>query len=347
MRVIRWWSIVLAMLTIGGVAQAQTFVILLNQGPSNNGGSLSESHSGPTSGVFSAAEWVLTDTSFAGTINGWYWNRELGPNSSGDPFGRLVARFSGDGGTASGSYWRLPANRSGGVTSNNPTGVVTFTTWVGSGHRFRLEQLSNKPAFGGDLTTRTRAQFNNAAAVSSSANPVGSVAGVPDDDPILPGVQVNKQINPLLTLNWSVSAASAFRGQVASGPYFGAINSPFRDDIRVTGAFKVNGITVQTGNSNIVTFAVNEGATTKSTSAFGNTYSLDLSPYNIGDIVTLRVEYSFLWDGYHDAFAGTATLFSGFTELQFEVVPEPGGWLAISTAVVGLVGLQRRRSAVT
>ncbi len=326
---------------LGLMMHAQQFVILVNEGPNNAGGSLSQSSSGPTSGVHTAAEWVLTDTSGLGTINGWTWNRNLGPHSSGDPFGRLVARFSGDGGTSAGSYWRLPANRSGGVTSNNPSGVATFTTWVGSGHVFRLEQLSNKPAFGGDLTTRTRAQFNNAAPVVKLSNPYGGIVGVPDDDPA-PGLQVDKNLQSTITITWTVFNGTVQRGQVAGGAYFGAINSPFRDDVRVTGSFLVNGVSVQSGSSS-VTFAVNEGTATKTVPNFGNTYTLSLSGYNIGDIVTLRVAYTMLWDGYHDVYAGTVQLHQGYDELEFEVIPEPGSLLALGSALVGLVGLRSRR----
>ena len=280
MRMNRWVGVTVVSTLTFSVALGQQFVVFNNVGPNDVGGfppSVSFSSSGPTSGVFTNAEWALTDTSTLGTGNGWIWRRDVAAFSSGDPFGRLVLRFSGDGGTAADSYWRLPSNRFGGVTGNNPGGVATFTTWVGSGHFFRTEQLSNKPAFGGDLTTRTRAQANNAAAVNLSASPSVGITGIPDDD-IAPGIQVNKNLNPTITISWNVVGAQVFRGQVAGGAYFGAINSPFRDDAYLLADFKINAATVQSGNSGLTTFAVNEGAATKGISAVANSYTLNLSP---------------------------------------------------------------------
>jgi hypothetical protein len=131
MRTNRWFSLTVSGALTFSVALGQQFVVFNNVGPNDVGGfppSVSFSSSGPTSGVFTNAEWVLTDTSLGGTGSGWTWQRDVAASSSGDPFGRLVLRFSGDGGTAAGSYWRLPSNRFGGVTGNNPTGVATFTT---------------------------------------------------------------------------------------------------------------------------------------------------------------------------------------------------------------------------
>ncbi len=340
MRTNRWLGVVVSVGLISTSALAQQFSVFNNNGPNNVDFSLSQSNSGPTSGAFTNAQWTLTDTSFGGTGNGWRWSRDVSAFSSGDPFGRLVLRFDGFGGTSAGSYWRLPANRSGGLTGNNPSGVVLHTTWVGSGHVFRSEQLSNKPAFGGDVTTNIRAQANNAAPINKSSGPSGLITGIPDDDPAA-GIQVNKFLNPSITINWSVFGAVASRGQVAGGAYFGAINSPFRDDVRVTGNLQIGSTVVQSG-SNSVTFAVNEGPATKSIASFGNSFTLDLTSYGIGDIVTVRVNYAMLWDGYHDVYAGTVQLNSGFEEIQFEVVPEPASLIALGTGLISLLSLRRR-----
>ncbi len=343
MRMNRWLCLTVGSALTMSVTLGQQFLVFNNAGPTNVDFSLTQSSSGPTSGVFTNAEWVLTDTSLGGTGNGWTWRRDVTPFSSGDPFGRLVLRFSGDGGTQAGSYWRLPSSRFGTVTGNNPSGVATFTTWVGSGHFFRTEQLSNKPAFGGDLTTRTRAQANNAAGLSVSVAPTASIAGIPDDDLINPGLQVNKNFNPTITINWNVLGAQVLRGQVAGGAYFGAINSPFRDDAYLVADFKINSSTVQSGSSALTTFSVNEGSATKGIGAVGNSYLLDLSTYNIGDIVTVRVDYTIRWDGYHDVYAGTVNLTSGFQEVQFEVVPEPASVIALGTGLISLLSLRRRK----
>ncbi|MCX7925484.1 MAG: hypothetical protein N2554_06715, partial [Fimbriimonadales bacterium] len=239
MRLTRWLGLTVSSALTMSVTLGQQFQVFNNSGPNNVDFSLSQSSSGPTSGAFTSAEWVLRDTSFQGTGNGWTWSRNVSPFSSGDPFGRLVLRFSGTGGTDAGSYWRLPSNRSGGVTSNNPGGVATFTTWTGSGHFFRTEQLSNRPAFGGELETRIRAQANNAAGLSVSVAPTVNITGIPDDDLINPGLQVNKNFNSTITINWNVLGAQVFRGQVAGGAYFGAINSPFRDDACLVADFKI------------------------------------------------------------------------------------------------------------
>lgn len=339
----RWLGLTVGSALTISVALGQQFLVFNNAGPTNVDFSLSQTNSGPTSGVFTNAEWRLTDTSAVGTGNGWTWRRDVTAFSSGDPFGRLVLRFSGNGGTSAGSYWRLPSSRFGTVTANNPAGVATFTTWLGSGHFFRTEQLSNKPAFGGDLSTFTRAQANNAASLFLSVAPTAGFAGIPDDDLITPGLQVNKNLNPTITINWSVLGAQVFRGQVAGGAYFGAIDSPFRDDAYIVADFKVNSSTVQSGSSALTTFAVNEGATTKGIGAVNNSYVLDLSTYNIGDIVTLRVDYTVLWDGYHDSYAGTANLSGGIQEIQFEVVPEPASMVALGTGLISLLGLRRRK----
>ncbi|MCX7992821.1 MAG: hypothetical protein N2651_04030, partial [Fimbriimonadales bacterium] len=302
MRLNRWLGLTMSSALTLSVTLGQQFQVFNNSGPNNVDFSLSQSSSGPTGGVFTSAEWVLRDTSLGGTGNGWTWSRNVSPFSSGDPFGRLVLRFSGTGGTAAGSYWRLPSNRSGGVTGNNPGGVVTFTTWVGSGHSFRTEQLSNRPAFGGELETRIRAQANNAAGLSVSVAPSASIAGILDDDLITPGLQVNKNLNPTITINWNVLGGQVSRGQVAGGAHFGAIDSPFRDDAYLVADLKINASTVQSGSSGLTTFNVNEGSATKGIGTVGNNYVLNLSGFNIGDIVTVRVDYTLKWDGYHDAY---------------------------------------------
>lgn len=342
MRMNRWLGLTVSSALTLSVTLGQQFLVFNNSGPNNVDFSISQTSSGPTSGVFTNAEWVLRDTSALGTGNGWRWSRDVAAFSSGDPFGRLVMRFSGTGGTAAGSYWRLPSNRSGGLTGDNPAGVATFTTWVGSGHFFRTEQLSNRPAFGGELETRIRAQANNAAGLSVSVAPTVSITGIPDDDLINPGLQVNKNFNPTITINWIVQGAQVFRGQVAGGAYFGAINSPFRDIVTLVGDLRFNNtlhLTIGVNNG----FDVNEGPTTKGLPTINNNYLLDLSTYNIGDTVTVRVDYTLRWEGYHDVYAGMVNLTSGFQEVQFEVIPEPASVIALGTGLISLISLRRRK----
>ncbi|MCX7993286.1 MAG: PEP-CTERM sorting domain-containing protein, partial [Fimbriimonadales bacterium] len=100
---------------------------------------------------------------------------------------------------------------------------------------------------------------------------------------------------------------------------------------------------VQSGSSGLTTFNVNEGSATKGIGTEGNNYVLNLSGFNIGDIVTVRVDYTLKWDGYHDAYAGTTNLSSGFQEVQFEVVPEPASLIALGTGLISLLSLRGRK----
>ncbi|GBC93757.1 hypothetical protein HRbin15_02259 [bacterium HR15] len=271
--------------------------------------------------------------------------------SGGDTFGRVSTYWTGwegNGGDRS-EYWILGAYKPG----PQQLGAKVGDGWSGS-NLFR-GRLWNEQYF--SFQTR-RAQLSlyvaNAPTPILQASPTPNTNLASFDDDAAPGIQIDRGRGSI-NLFWETGSTSAFRNliygnkRVVGHDAFvdDTLPSPHRDVVFLWGVLEINGVPVQaSASTSSATWNAFDSTTTYGLASANNTYTIDLTSYNIGDLVTVKVTAYFKHDAWYrnDYVLGSSgNVVAAILEQQFEVIPEPASLVALGTGLIGLLGLHRRK----